>query len=198
MSTPASTLGLIGLSWKQASAEHSSLNLHGKGAAEGEGRAACKPFGMVTNTPFIWSAVRWIQASANIDIRTYIQTIDDDFVDSILISRHSCGNLPPVSQPHILALKDEGGVTVELIVQNHIEAVVCKEADNKYQAIKGGSESVQVVAADAFCCWRRELHTRIGKVRGIGRAMIGDCTKLVGIQREDCWGLAADFVWQTL
>lgn len=69
---------------------------------------------------------------ANINIGTYIQAINDDSVDSILISRHSCGNLPPVSQPHILALKDEGGVVIELVVQDHIEAVVCKEADHKY------------------------------------------------------------------
>ena len=86
--------------------------------------------------------------------RTYIQTINDDFVDSILISCYSCGNLPPVPKPHLLALSDEGRVAVELIVQDHIEAVACKEADDKQQAIKDGSKGVQVVAADAFCSWR--------------------------------------------
>ena len=133
------------------------------GLGEGGGRATCKTYGLVTNTPVSWSAVQYSML-ADINISTYIQTIDDDSVDSILISRHSCGNLPPVPQPHILALKDEGGVVVELVVQDHIEAVVCKEADDKYQAIKSGSEGVQVVAADAFCGWRRELHTKIGKV----------------------------------
>lgn len=91
---------------------------------------------------------------------TYIQTVNDDFVDSVLVSSHSCGNLPPVPQPGILTLGDEGWVGVELVVQHHIEAVARKEVDDKHVALKAGGEGVQVVAADAFCCWRGILHTK--------------------------------------
>ena len=124
------------------------------GRQRGKELVASKQFYMILHTILNWSNVRCIQTLANVNSRTYIQTINDDFVDGILISCHSCGNLLPVPQPHILALKDEGGVAVELVVQDHIEAIACKEADDKHQAIKGGGKCVQVVAADAFCYWR--------------------------------------------
>lgn len=91
---------------------------------------------------------------------TYIQAINDDFVDSVLIGGHSCGNLPPVPQPCVLTLCDEGWVGVELVVQHHIEAVARKEVDDEHVAFKAGGEGVQVVAADAFSCWRGILHTK--------------------------------------
>ena len=81
---------------------------------------------------------------------THIQPINDDFVDCIRVSSHSCGNLPPVSQPHILSLVDEGRVIIQLVVQNHIEAIPGKQADDKHVAVKGGSKAIQVVTAEAW------------------------------------------------
>lgn len=57
---------------------------------------------------------------------TYIEWVNDDFVDSILISSHRCGNLPPVPQPHALPIIDQGGVIIELVVQDHIKAIARK------------------------------------------------------------------------
>ena len=91
--------------------------------------------------------------------RTYIQAINDDLVDCVLISSHSCGNLPPVSQPCILAIVDQSWVIIQLVVQDHPEAVAGIEADDKHVALKGGGEAVQVVAADALCLWGGELQT---------------------------------------
>ncbi len=73
---------------------------------------------------------------------TYTEWVDDDFIDSIWVSSHSCGNLPPVPQPHTLTRVDQGGVIVELVVQHHVEAVACKQADDKHVAVKGRGKAI--------------------------------------------------------
>lgn len=112
-------------------------------------------------------AMRQMGVALSCSRATYIQSINDDLVDSILISCHSCGNLPPVPQPHILTLIDQGGVIVQLVVQHHVKAVAGKQTDDKHVALEGGGKAVEVVAADARCDGRRVLQAH--SVRGESR-----------------------------
>ena len=89
---------------------------------------------------------------------THIEAINDDFVDSIRICCNCSGNLAPVSQPHIFSLVDQSRVIIQLVVQDHIEAVASKQADDEDVAVQSGGLTIKVVTADAFCDRWRVLH----------------------------------------
>ena len=101
---------------------------------------------------------------------THIQPIYDDFVDSIGVSCHCCSNLAPVAQPDILPLLDQGGVSVQLVVQHDIKAIAGKKADDENVAVESGGLTIQVVTADALCGRWGVLHrhTDTGQCKAYG------------------------------
>ena len=121
---------------------------------------------------------------------THIQPINDDFVDSIGVCCHCCSNLAPVAQPDILPLVDQGGVSVQLVVQHDIEAIAGKKADDKNVAVQSGRLAIQVVTADALCGGWGVLHrhTDIGQCRG--RLWWVGCTA----QTHEHWSVQRPFV----
>ena len=75
----------------------------------------------------------------------YVQNINHEHGAGNRVLSNSSEKAQPVREPHGLVVQ-HSGVQVELVVQQHKDAIVCEQLDNIHQPVEGGA-NVKVVTA---------------------------------------------------